>query len=69
MGILTPKATKKDLKKLKKKLAYLQKISEANNEFLAQIYEAIMAVAPNEEEKEEPRAMIGFNTKPKKDDA
>ena len=50
-------------------MAYLQKISEANNEFLAQIYEAIMAVAPNEEEKEEPRAMIGFNTKPKKDDA
>ena len=58
--------TRKEIKKLKKKLKHLQRISEANNEFLAQIYEVMQAVAaePNEDE---PKATIGFKVN-KKDD-
>ena len=69
MAIFEPKATKKDLKKLKKQLKYLKKVSEANNEFLAQIFEVMQTVAASPaEEQDEPRAQIGFNTKTKKDD-
>ena len=58
--------TRKEIKKLKKKLKYLQKISEANNEFLAQIFEVMQQVAT--EDGDEPRAQIGFNTKTKKNE-
>ena len=69
MAIFEPKATKKDLKKLKKQIKYLKKLGEANNEFLAQIFEVMQTVAQGGEENEqEPRAQIGFNTKTKKDD-
>ena len=54
----------KKLKKLKKKVAYLTKVSEANNEFLAQIHEVMIAMA--QEEQEQP-TQIGFKTT-KKDD-
>ena len=58
----------KAIKKLKKKLAHIQAVTEANNEFLAQIYEVMQAVASEPAEEEEPRAQIGFNIKKKKDD-
>ena len=49
----------KAIKKLKKKLKYIQKVTEANNEFLAQIYEVMQQVA-TEPTEEEPKAQIGF---------
>lgn len=58
--------TRKEIKKLKKKLKHIQRISEANNEFLAQIYEVMQAVAA-EPSEEEPKATIGFKVN-KKDD-
>ena len=56
----------KAIKKLKKKLKHIQKVTEANNEFLAQIYEVMQQVAT--EETEEPKATIGFKVNKKQDD-
>ena len=56
----------KEIKKLKKKLKHVQAVTEANNEFLAQIYEVMQQVAASPEE-DEPRAQIGFTTTNKDD--
>ena len=66
--------TKRKIKKLNKKVKHLTKVVEANNEFLAQIYEVMHAVAAegNEGEKEsDAPTPIGFpigGTKTNKDD-
>ena len=54
----------KKLKKLKKKVAYLTKVSEANNEFLAQIHEVMITLAQEEDQQPTP---IGFKTTNKDD--
>ena len=55
----------KKIKKLKKKIVRIEEIVAANNEFLAGIYEALLA-ENNEEEK--PQATIGFKVNKKQND-
>ena len=46
----------KKIKKLKKKIVRIEEIVAANNEFLAGIYEALLA----ENNEDEPKSQIGF---------
>ena len=58
---------KKRIKKLKKKMAHIEKIVSANNEFLNEIYEVMRTVAA-EPEAEEPKNQIGFTIPKQKQD-
>ena len=54
----------KKIKKLKKKIVSIEQIVAANNEFLAGIYEALLA----ENNEEQPKSQIGFKVNKKQDD-